>query len=263
MVALSANGFTLPVAAASYKDGALEIAERGRSLAGTTLGTRRARKWTASGTMVTTDPLEAYALRGMLSGDGYGFSFATDLRDDWKGNQGWSVTHAAREAGGKYSAGQMTVDSGYTTTFTFPTWWPGTTWAAAFWRKETSATEWEHWVKVYGTTTVWKDGAAGTALPAWLTFNTTTLTLAGAAGGNSKYSEMVIYPFFIPTTWPAVLAARTAAILKPPFLYMQGTLVTATGPTSYTCRGEARAASHQNRGALDTAQRIDFTVEEH
>lgn len=258
--ALTINGITAPVSVAGFKEGEIAIEDRGRALSGKALSTRRALKRTFSGELITTDATEADALRGFINGDGYGFSFAADLRDDYKGNQGFTTTHAAREAGGKFSAGQMTVDSNYTTAFTFPTAWPGTTWTAAFWRKETTNGTWEHWVKMYGTSTLWKDGVAGTSLPAWMTFNTTGFTLAGHASGNSKYSEMLIVPHLWPSTWPAIIAARATANYKAPFVELGGTLVTPACTSNF--RGQALSSSMANRGALDPLRRVDFSLEE-
>ncbi len=256
MSVLTINSVEAPVSQDGWSDGVLEIADRARSLSGSYLGTRRAIKRTFGGKLISADTTEAEAFRSIINGEGYGFSFASDLRDDWKGNAGWDGD-CSREAGGKYSAGQMSVDSSGTATWGFPTGFPALRWTISLWRLNVAT--WEHWIKVYGTTTLWKDGVGGVALPAWLSWNGSGISLTGAP---TKYSEIAIYPFLMPTTWPAVIAARALALPKPPFIEVAGTFVVVPGTTSYTCRGQALQCESQNRGALDRLQRIPFALEE-
>ena len=266
MTDLTFNSVTVPLSAQGLRDVEIEIAERARSLSGSFLGTRLEsgvkRGW--SGQLVTADAQLAWALRKMLSGEGYGFAFASDLRDDWKGNAGWSATYATREAGGVYSDGQMSVSATNTTTWSFPTGWPTTRWTLSVWRKNGGT--WEHWVKIYGTTTVWKDGVAGEALPAWLTFNGTGITLAGDAGAAAKYSEMVIQPFKWLAAWPALVFARSFALKKPPFLGVGGSLTGAgeapSAGAEYTVIGQTSGSALKNRGSSAPLEQIDFTLEQ-
>jgi hypothetical protein len=154
----------------------------------------------------------------------------------------------------------MRVTTGNTTTWTMPSGFPPLRWTISLWTYTSEA--WVHWVKIYGTTTLWQNGVAGEACPAWLTWNSTGITLAGDAGAARDYSEIVIWPFLAPTTWPATIYARAAALTKPPFVDAAGDFLVVPGTTSYTCRGQALQSDSQNRGALSRLQRIPFSLEE-
>ena len=265
MSALTINSIEIPVAADSVRETELEMADKGRGLNGAYLGSRIEyyvkRVW--SGRIITVTEANAWAYRQMINGGGYGFSFASDLRDDWKGNQGWSTTNASRQSGGKYSAGLMRITTGNTSKFTFPTGFPSLRWTISLWSLESGT--WYHYVKVYGTATVWKDGTGGVAQPAWLTSDSTGITLAGDAGAAHDYSEIVIHNFKWPSTWPALVYARNAAMVKPPFVGAGGTITgygEDPGANEYTCRGAATTTNLKNRGSSAAMQEIDFVLEE-
>mgnify|MGYP000988693921 FL=1 len=92
MVALSVNGIEIPVC--TWKESDEEIGERMRASSGKSLVSIRDRKFVRRFAVRTEDTTLAEAIKGLLTGDGFSWSF--DI--DWYSEQGLPVIATAGAA---------------------------------------------------------------------------------------------------------------------------------------------------------------------
>lgn len=260
MSQLLINGIDIPVSSSSWEEENNEIGERQRSLSGSVIDTIRARFDSWKGESITTDPVQARALRGLLNGSGHGWSFDVDLYST-KG-LGPEAGHngAVSASSPKYGAKRLEV-----TTSGSIAWNLGITasiaWTVSLWRIESSV--WHHYVINY-MGQKWKDGARNDGLS--VTFIAVNSTVSGCVvlnGGGSAaeyYDDLIVVPYTMPTDWPGIIYAYGQAWPKPPALWVSGTLIHDT--LTLICSGRAAQSKSQNRGALDRMEKTDFTLTE-
>lgn len=192
MSALTLNGIVLPVALDQLSRLEPElIGEMGRGFSGAELANVRAWKegWKAKATPQTA--ATAAALRGLVKGDGYSWSFdtAAGLYADRKG-LGPSTASAATVGGsGKY--GQFCT-VGATGTLQYAISGSATKWALLYWKLNNLVDAiWEHFI-VLGDGSKYKNGATTTA-ETWTTYNGSTLRFFPADAIYSSWQDLHAY----------------------------------------------------------------------
>lgn len=263
MSQLTVNGITVPVAADGWRPERVTIGDETRSASGKLIKTvvRTYRKY--AGRIVTTSAEEAEALVGLIRGDGYGWSFDTDLYADGKALgytlSGTASTVVASDTGisaAKYGAKFLKVptSAGVTWThnlgcaqWTAMTWkWTGSAWGHIAKRSDTAGGFWDNGVYTSGST-------------ASIAGSSTAVSLYAGVSAPDYFDDLVFVPYLMPAVWFATVYAGSSAWAKPPLLTGGGTLLSYGGTTM---RGNTSQAEVQNRGALDHLQRIEFTLQE-
>lgn len=263
MSQLTINGVDLPVSADGWSVAFTEIGARSRSASGKSLQTlvRRYRRWT--GTLVVADAELADALAGLVNADGIGWSFDTSLFADGKGlgavTTGTTPTVVATDGAvsPRYGAKMLKCPASATARWTHGL--ASTKFSASVWAYVSGA--WHHYAIRSDTmaTGHWRDGAWVASTQTLLTASSTHVQLGAGAGAAVQFDDLLSFPFLLPTSWIAAIAAQSAAWPKPPALTAGGTLMD-YGATSV--RGQATKADYANRGAAEHLQKVAVALEE-
>lgn len=266
MSALTINGFPVPVS--GWRQSIEEVGERGRSFSGKAWSSIRAtkRRWIAR--ITSSDPQEVEALRSLVAGEGFSWSFNADLYADGKGlppisTAGTTLISAAPTP--KFGAKCLRLDQNPATVYFQGDAGRALVWTVAYWTYESAA--WHHNVASYdnGTWRKWRDGASvgsGYAMPLVSVNGSGQLVLAGQVGAYAYLDDLLWFPCLWPTTWPPILYARTTAFPAVPKLEVAGDLLPST-TMLYTCNGSVGESEATNRGsATSRLESLDLTLTE-
>lgn len=154
MAFLTLNGISLDVVELTRLEQLL-IGEENRSESGADLSSVRARKHGWRVKLPPQSQAEAAALRGLVQGEGYSWSFDSDLYADRKGLGPSTSTGCAVEAGGKYGS-RVKISGG--DLLGYPISGDAAKWTAVYWKRAQSGGAWEHFI-VCGDGTKYKNGA--------------------------------------------------------------------------------------------------------
>lgn len=204
---LSLNGLTVRLLVSNFDKGEPAIVgDRNRAINGALRETVVATKRSWRGTMAHASPADAEAWRRFLLREGWdSVSFDGTLYSG-KGlapNAGHGATLST--ASPKFGTHNVATNAN-ALTYSFAL---GSVWSVSLWRW--SGTAWEHFV-------VRSDGAkwlAGTRNDA---AGTTFLSVSGGSvtlAASNSFDDLAAFPFLLPATWPAEIAAATTAFTCP------------------------------------------------
>jgi hypothetical protein len=263
MVALSVNGIEIPVC--TWKESDEEIGERMRASSGKSLVSIRDRKFVRRFSVRTEDTTLAEAIKGLLTGDGFSWSF--DI--DWYSEQGLPVIATAGAASSSlgstaptpaFGAKRLAIPAATTVSWQLPDRY-SVVWTMIFWAYYSGA--WHHYV-LNSLGEKWKDGATTTDsvyVNVVTGGGTTQMQLSSPSGSAAYYDDVVVVPYLWPSTWPAQVYAATRAWKPFPFLSVDGELMPQFG--LFTCRGEYHGGPCVNRGrGADRLREMEFTLYE-
>lgn len=106
-------------------------------------------------------------------------------------------------------------------------------WSVAWWQREAST--WHHYVQ-RSDGQGWKDGV-GASVTYWST-TSFTLTFLQSSFSPAYVDDVTVFPFLVPTTWPAFLNAATLAWPSSPQLRAEGLLIANNVTGGKTVMGE-------------------------
>ena len=293
----SINGVPWPQKADSVEESPDEVgAVDDRSLGGTGTSTRiaRKRKWKSSSVMHIASEGEAW--RRLVEGDGqcWGFTGTGGAAFSSKGLGPSSGSFSTASSGGVLGTGKVTPASGSSIGFTLarrlsvPGGWLATKgWTLLFWKKLAVAdggdgsTYFHHVVTgAVGVTrgatanpagvSTWRNGVLGSyGVGNWLSVGTTTAwwgySDAGVAAAYD-YSNVVVLPFVVPTSWVPFLYAFHAANPWPsmPRVRLGGDVVEDVGGVDVLCKAPriAQRAVILNGTPRTNARVLDLDIRE-
>lgn len=262
MAFLLANGFNLGavIAASEPKGDRRIIGNAAAANDGTMRVTRQSTKRDLSFTTVPLSDPDAFVWESFFTGEGETWSFDSSVYGSKglgpTGGGGYSIVAGGAKFGasklrlvaggvlalvgaGQHSSGR--ADAGSPVSY-------------AVWRFESAA--WHHYV-IRSDGAKWVDGVRNdAAATTWAIVSLVSLGLANIAGGNEDYDDLTSWPFLIPTTWPAILAAATSAYCPQPYLDLSGDQV----PELLTRRTLATVSDTLSKTATGTRHKlaVDF-----
>lgn len=210
---------------------------------------------------------ETQALRHLIEGYGQVWSFASSLYGS-KGKGPSTLTNTAQASGSGPVSGTGRLVVGATTGVVH---YPGaalrsgvydtTKWHVMVWRNE-GTPSWKHYQ--IGSAGSWKDGAT-VAAPSWLTVTPGgTVQITNTTGAAVEYSDLVVLPFEVPSTWVAMFDAflRTGLRAMPALgkVLVEGDAI----PTNYPIYAHGRVTRERfQRSTLGAGGRaLSFVLEE-
>jgi hypothetical protein len=226
MAALTVNGLTVPIKHDSFTEVIREVGDTTQAFDGTLRRSRLATKRDMSFDLQLSDGATGYAWEQLLRGLGEVWPFDSTFYGS-KGNAPATTTGFAIAGSFKFGAGGLYCAGAAgppTMSMTVPT-SPGGAWTVMGWQKIDVGS----WVHVVFTSAsgMWVDGAASGASPSdyGLSMSGSSLTFTGHVTSDYFWDDIVALPFVVPSTWPAVFAARTLAYPLAPVLEVAGDVV--------------------------------------
>ena len=213
-------------------------------------------------------PAEAWALRHLLEGYGQTWSYLTAYGSKGMGPDALTNTTQSATGGPVTGTGRLIVGA-TTGTVTYsaplalrPGVYDTTSWHVMVWRNE-GAPSWKHY-QISSNGSAWKDGVA-VAMPTWITTTPGgNVTIANATGAAVEYSDLVVLPYEVPSTWVAFFDAflRTGARAMPALgkILVDGDAI----PSAYPIYAHGRVTREPYvKSTLGAASRsLSFTLEE-
>lgn len=221
---LTINGLELKLTEASQEPFRVgEQIARSYSGFGRKSALAKKREWTA-----TTGPLtaaEAMAWRSLIDGEGFCWTWDTDLYAT--NGLGPTAGYTATGSGSGGVGGSGYVSTG-ASALSYATQLPSSYTLGVY---KWSGSAWVHYQVTSGVAGAYTDGvySAGTST-SWVTVSSGSVSL----GASNAFDHLVVYPFAWPSSWPTLYSVAAQSPL--PYLYASGDLVNTTG--SLTVLGE-------------------------
>jgi hypothetical protein len=253
MSALIINGLEIPVSAEGWQESVEEIGVRQRAYSGSALSSIRARKRAWSGSVASTDAVLIRAIRGLIAGEGYYWSFDTDLYSDGKGLPPTTFAHSLIVAGGKYE-NAMSLDAGKTASWCVGPW---DLYTACVFAHDGDYFQHRAIVADGSATKRYVDGALVSDVGFEFGISAGLLSITVPQASDWWFDELVVTPYAWPLAWIAAMRDRTTPMRATPILAVSGDLVS----PSAQCLGRVGRMSAVNLGS-SILQRLEFELQE-
>jgi len=220
---------------AGVKEGRREIGETSAAYDGTLRKSRQSIKHDLEFETTPMLSATALALESLIRGLGEVWSFDSDFYGS-KGlgpTAGYVATVASPGTPKFGSALSVTATTGSITYAAAL----GSSWTAAFWRTADNGVTWVHYI-ITSAGTKWLNGVSNdAAVTTWFAVSSGSATITNATGSAVFYDDLVLLPYLIVSTWPAVWGVATSAFPLLPKLTISGDAIPEA--TSRTVMGEA------------------------
>lgn len=225
MAFLTLNEITIPVSVEDTKEEVQYLGEMEHADSGKLLETRQAEVRVFFGKTTLLENAEGEALKRLLKGQGYHWSFDSDTYSDGKklaGTEEGTVTAGtasgkfdahlvldAETSGGAADGGRITYGAGLTNKYT-----------VMFWHYNGST--WDHWA-MWDDGSYWKNGTSTGTTPPGVSVDGSGNLVLGDRTTEYKLDDVVALPFRLATSWlEGELGPPTQAWSDMPHLLMNG-----------------------------------------
>jgi len=239
-VALALNGISVPVADGSAKVKPDIIGDTVRAVDGSLVRDWRTTKLTWELEMVLSSGSDANAFRDLLLGKHDNWSLEAASLYSAKGYpltlSGGSVATNAQQKFGSYSVSAPNAASGCVKIGDGATGYDYSTrpWSVCWWQR--GASSWFPYV-MRSDGSNWAGGTPTGAITYWAS-SAYQLAYTQANGFTCYLDDITVFPFLVPSTWPALLAAATLPWSTSPSLRATGLLIEDNAAAGVTVSGE-------------------------
>jgi hypothetical protein len=206
------------------------IGDEGEATDGSWRVTRQTRKRDLSFQTVALSKSDAFIWESFISGEGHVWNFEALNEYSSKGLAPTTFTDCVISSNHKFGSHSLNVElgSGVVT-------WPAlinsfgataSAWTVMFWWRDDGGDSTFHHFVVRSDGAKWHDGVRNDAtVTTFFSVSGGNITFTGSGGDETFLDDLIAYPFSVPDTWPAIVAARTTAFQGTPYLEATGDLV--------------------------------------
>lgn len=172
---------------------------------------------------------DSYVWESFITGEGEVWSFDTTLYGSKGLGPSASVLATIVAGSTKFGAGMLNL-AATTGSISYAaainSFGTASLWSVSVYRSTNAGVAWTHYI-VRSDGAKWVDGARNDAASTtWLSVSGAgTVTIANTTGGAVQYDDLIVFPFKVLDTWPAIIFARTTAYPPLPYLDLDGDFI--------------------------------------